>query len=468
MKKLLPGLLLSLTALTTSAQKVYFIYLQAEQEQPFYVRFNERVQHSSASGYLILSRLVDSSYSFTVGFPDGRWPEQAFAVTMNRQDHGYLLKNFEEKGWGLYDLQTLGVQYSMTAAVRPTNENKDVSSFTDILSKAADDPSIKENTVQPKVEEKKPQPEQKQPLKEEKPAEEVKKEQKPAEKPVEKIQEKPIDQPAEKPAEKITEKPVEKPTEKPVEKPAGKVTEKPAEKPDEKTTEKPAEKPEEKPAEKMAEKPIEKAEEKPVEKPSQQVSDEPYKPGSVKKWSESSTTEGFGLVFIDQAADGKADTIRLLIPNMPVVVVKPKEEPVKEIKEEKKFLEMPGSEKEEPVAEKEVVLTETKEPAVQPAAVKNNCSDAATEPDFFKLRKKMAGEVKEDDMIAEARKVFKSKCFTTAQVRNLSTLFLEEEGKYNFLDMAYKYVVDAERYSSLQTELRDPYYINRFKALLRQ
>ena len=151
MNRVILCLLFSLTLWGASSQKVYFIYLQAEQEQPFYIKMNEKLYSSTGSGYLILSRLRDSSYSFNVGFPQYKWPEQNFTVPVKSKDHGYLLKYFGEKGWGLFDLQALTVQMSMVPATKTGNavkpETKEVSAFTDILSKASDDPSLKEKPV---------------------------------------------------------------------------------------------------------------------------------------------------------------------------------------------------------------------------------------------------------------------------------------------------------------------------------
>ena len=98
---------------------------------------------------------------------------------------------------------------------------------------------------------------------------------------------------------------------------------------------------------------------------------------------------------------------------------------------------------------------------------KNNCRGIAGEADFMKLRKNMASETDDDDMVDEARKYFKSKCFTTSQIRNLSVLFLDDLGKYKFFDLAYMFVSDAENFPSLQSELKNDYYINRFKAMLK-
>lgn len=489
MKKLFLGLICVSVALVSSAQKVYFIYIQTEDSQPFYVRMKDKVQQSSASGYIILSRLVDSTYNLTIGFPDNKWTEQAFTVSMARQDHGYLLKSYEERGWGLYDLQTTGVQYSLTGpGNRSGNASTEVSSFVDKLSKATGDPTIKANSGTTKVPEKKPDPETKDPAKTEEPKKETK--EPVAVNPVV-VTEKPVEKTEEKPAEKVVEKPIEKI----VEKPAEKIVEKPAEK----IVEKPVEKTEEKPAEKTTVTPVE-IKEEPVKNDPTVTSGDTYKPSQVKKWSESSTTEGFGLVFIDNLGDGKKDTVRLLIPNPATMLIPVKEEPKKE--EEKKFLEIPANNKERTEEKQPLVQADPVQPAVKqeenkpvkqeeskpvkqeeskpvndPAATvpktdkpvtPNRCAESAAETDFFRLRKNMAAEEKDDDMIDVARKTMRTLCFTTAQVKNLSTLFLNDEGKYNFLDMAYKYVKDPEAYPALQTELTDDYYINRFKAMLRK
>jgi len=95
------------------------------------------------------------------------------------------------------------------------------------------------------------------------------------------------------------------------------------------------------------------------------------------------------------------------------------------------------------------------------------CKSTATQNDFLNLRKKMAAAGKDEDMLAVARKGFKLKCFTTEQVKNLSLLFLNDYGKYNFYDAAYEHVSDIGNFKSLQSQLSEEYYINRFKAMLR-
>ncbi len=88
------------------------------------------------------------------------------------------------------------------------------------------------------------------------------------------------------------------------------------------------------------------------------------------------------------------------------------------------------------------------------------------ENDFFTLRKQMAAEIGDDKMVEEARKYFKAKCFSTIQLKNLSALFLDDGGKYKFFDAAYPFVTDMENFRSLQSELKDQGFVNRFKALV--
>lgn len=510
MKKLRLCLFFSLVVLSASSQKVYFIYIQTESEQPFFVKINDKLQSSTAAGYIIISKLLDSSYHFSVGFPQNKWPEQNFTVDISKKDHGYLLKNFGEKGWGLFDLQTLAVQMAITTSravngERPKGEPGDVSAFTQILSKAADDPSLKEKPVQPVLAVKKP----------EAPVQEVIKIEPPVVTEVAKVQ---IKEPVVvKPAEQV-ELPVIKKEDTKIDKEAVAVsavtnTEQPAPKKEDSKietkevaaivpvnekvqplvknedpiTEKkemvavtpsvltaPTAVKQEEPGKMIKEgQPSKPTEEQPAavkeEGPPSVLEikssgTETYKLSKVKRWSESSTTEGFGLVFIDDDEKGNNDTIRLVIPNPKPIVVAIKEEP----KEEKKFIEtavmeVPKKEEEKVSVEKPVTAV----PVAEKNPIKNNCSEVATESDFLKLRKRMAATETDDEMIMEAKKYYRIKCFSTEQVKNLGALFLTDEGKYNFFDASYKYVVDVQVFNSLKAELKDEYYSSRFKAMLR-
>jgi len=392
---------------------------------------NDRIHSSTASGYLILSKLRDSTYNFIIGFPAKKWPEQNFTVPVGRKDQGFLLKNFGEKGWGLFNLQSLTVQMPVADSSKTESsvntDHKDVTVFAEVLSKAADDPALKEKPViQPKTEEKKPEP---------------------ATAEVEKNEE-----PKTEKTETIPAKPAEETS-------AGKKDQELKKIKDTLDTKKEPE---------IIVQPVVKKEVPAVElkeqeqKAPEENKAEPavYKRSVVERKSESSNTEEFGLVFIDKFEDGNVDTIRLLIPTPKTALTTPKEDP----REEKKFLDISDSDtldkaiKARPVTEEKVTAEKIKN---------NNCPVVADESDFFKVRKRMATEDNEDNMVSEAKKYFKTKCFTTLQLKNLGSLFLSDESRYKFFDMAYFYVSDIQNFSSLESELKDPYYINRFKAMLR-
>jgi len=85
---------------------------------------------------------------------------------------------------------------------------------------------------------------------------------------------------------------------------------------------------------------------------------------------------------------------------------------------------------------------------------------------LVKLRRRMATQRKDEQMVSEAQKAFRNKCYTTAQLRNLSVLFLSDEGRYRFFDAAMPFVTDFSNFKSLGETIQDEYYKRRFLALI--
>lgn len=452
-------LFFSLTS--TQAQKVYFIYLQTDNQQPFYARMGEKIYNSSSSGYLILANLRDSNYAMKIGIQGNREPDQSFAITVNRKDQGFLIKNFGDKGWGLFNLSTTAV---IMPASNPTSvvqtvktEKREDNAFTNLLAKAADDSTIKEKPIIEKPAEPKVEPslvtvekkdESKNDVKENlsDKQEEAKKETTP----IEKKEEPTID-------DAVIQKRIEDSIRTAqlradsllvarnaaIQKQSEDSIRLVQLKADSLLTSGNRE------AELLKQEELRRQDSIDKAKPETAANAE-YKRSTVKLRSESSTTMGIGLVFIDMQSDNVVDTIRVLIPPDNK---KPAQIEVKQ--EEKKFLDITSAD------------SVTKDVSGTGAVRDNNCKAVATDDDFFKLRKKMVGENSDNNMISEASKIFRTKCFSTTHLRNLSTLFLTDEFKYKFFDAAYQYVSDAENFASLQAELKDEYFINRFKAMLR-
>lgn len=390
-----------------SAQLNHFIYLQTEGKQPFYAKIDRKIFSSSVSGYLIIAKLKEGVYTINIGFPKGEIEEQTFVCSVSR-DAGYLVKNFGDKGWGLFNLQTLDVvmaNSSGTGVVKTAGKEK-TDEFSSMLSEVVNDPLIK-------------QPE--------------------------KIT------PAVKPAEEVKETPLSPGQE---------------------------------------EKPVMAA-----------ASNRPV----IIKSKAVTTVAGLETVYIDVTGD-KQDTITIVIPideektidstsNLPGQqvgtddIAKPAEE-VKEPSQEKqddpaKVEDTPtvkgtnpaeSDKKAEGAADRKflpieikAVVTPDSSAQVSPVTpmINSDCKAYASEEDFLKLRKKMVAEDTEDGMITAAQKFLKSKCYTVLQVKNLSVLFLKDQGKYKFFDLAYAFVSDSHNFYTLENQLSDPYFISRFKAMVR-
>lgn len=132
------------------AQHHHFIYLQTEGKQPFYAKVNKKTMSSSASGYLIIPKLQDGEYDIIIGFPHSEKEEQAYTCKVNNKDQGYLIKNFGDKGWGLFNLQTMDVVMSESKKVKADiTKTAKADDFSSMLSDVVNDPSIKQKEEKP-------------------------------------------------------------------------------------------------------------------------------------------------------------------------------------------------------------------------------------------------------------------------------------------------------------------------------
>ena len=142
-KRFIIIILFSASALFAKAQQIHFIYLQTENGQPFYVKLNNKVISSSSAGYLILPKLIDGDYQLSVGFPKREFPEENFQLSVANKNEGFLLKNFDAKGWGLFNLQSFEVVMgSNTNTAEPVAKNLQNDSFSKMLANVVKDSSI--------------------------------------------------------------------------------------------------------------------------------------------------------------------------------------------------------------------------------------------------------------------------------------------------------------------------------------
>ena len=144
--------ILMITSLSVSAQHDHYVYIQGDNQQIFYIRKGTEVISSSQSGFIILPKLQPGQQDFQVGFPKNEFPEYQFTFELRSKDRGFTLKNFNEKGWGLFDLQSMEVIMGRKVEAKKETTKVEIGPVTDdafsvILASAVDDPRIRETSL---------------------------------------------------------------------------------------------------------------------------------------------------------------------------------------------------------------------------------------------------------------------------------------------------------------------------------
>ena len=86
-----------------SANAQYYAYIEAEGQQPFYLRVGPKLYSSNSSGFLILSKLDVAEMPLTIGFPENVYPEVGFTMNAATRDRGFILKLVDGAGWTLIE-----------------------------------------------------------------------------------------------------------------------------------------------------------------------------------------------------------------------------------------------------------------------------------------------------------------------------------------------------------------------------
>lgn len=401
------SLLILLFPLFLSAQLNHFIYLQTEGKQPFYAKIDRKIFSSSVSGYLIIPKLKDGAYTINLGFPKGEIEEQTFVCRVSK-DAGYLVKNFGDKGWGLFNLQTLDVVMANLSStdIAKTAGNEKADAFSSMLSEVVNDPSIKQpEKIAPAV----------------KPAAEVKETATPTGQEEKSVLAAASNRPVIIKSKAVTT----------IAGLEAEYIDVSGDKQDTITIVIPID--EEKTLDSTSNPPGQQGSKDDIPKPAEEVKEPPQgKQDDTNKAEEVPAVHGTNPTESDKKAEAADD---------------------------RKFL---------PIEIKAVVTPDSSMEGTHISPMINSdCKAYASEEDFLKLRKKMVAEDTEDGMIAAAQKFLKSKCYTVLQVKNLSVLFLKDQGKYKFFDLAYAFVSDSHNFHTLENQLSEPYFISRFKAMVR-
>jgi hypothetical protein len=208
--------------------------------------------------------------------------------------------------------------------------------------------------------------------------------------------------------------------------------------------------------------------------------------GGVVKLSERHSPKNVRLVYADRSGSKKADTIVVIIPvDTPAVDKTAGRQPHAADSSHIPAARAHGPNADSPTVSASAAYrptipptqpTEaprphpadtTRRPAKASPYVNSDCHDFASDFDVDKLRVKMLESGKDEERITVARKTFKSKCFSTRQVRTLSEVFTSDAAKFRFFEAAWPFAAD-EHFHELSDLLADPVYNSKFKTMTHQ
>src|SRR5579863_1245541 len=131
-----------------SEPPTYFVLIQADGGQAFYIRLDSQLYPSSPAGHLILARLKDSAYPITVGFPGRIYPEQRYLLNIREKDQALRLSRRDDN-WILldYEGQTMPTVPDPAAAEMPllAGAKKD-DAFSQMMAAIVRDTAVMYNT----------------------------------------------------------------------------------------------------------------------------------------------------------------------------------------------------------------------------------------------------------------------------------------------------------------------------------
>ena len=396
-------------ALTGQSQRQYYVFVESENSQPFYVRLGEAIHNSSGVGHVIVSQLIDSTYTFEIGFPKDQYPSNQFVIRINKKDHGYQLKNLTGKGWVLFDYQTAELLYPVKKegiAQSGYSLVKKEDGFARLLSEVVNDTSVLYSIVY------------------EKPIEPVVKKEKVV-----------AQDTALKKEDVVTKQNTEPLKEVPALVGVSLIGQKQSDSGRQMTFK------DDKDSVSIF---------IPVEQEVQKQTAAPQD-DDKKKQSETDNKKENS----NQPNNIKQEAVAV-VPIVTADSVLKKSEPA---------VSKEAIDSSHKVVQEKTVDTASQQKKL--VLLNSDCKAIAWDNDVDKLRIKMLGEKDVDNKITLARKIFKTKCFSASQIKGLTELFVTDQDKYKFLDAAYPFVVDTDNFKQLSYLLSDDYYVKRFRTMVR-
>jgi len=413
--------LLVVSAFQAKSQQYRFAFFQASANQPFYIRMDDTNYSSTSFGYLVLPKLKDSRYKIFVGLPNDKSSEQQFELIISGTDRGFELKKAPSGNLRLYDWQKMSFVEPVAAEVKPKEPASEMKSdnYSRLMAGVVNDPEVARVTIAAPVADpivKPVAPAEQATVRSEKPGEQAPKQLSPLPQPFDSA----------KSVSKSTAAP-SKPEDST--QPSVVIVEKPA--PNAKKT-----------IDSTTEVVVKRSSDIDSGKVSKADIDSPL----IRLISDRSAN-GFREILIVDRNSRSSDTVQVLIPleaSAPVADTVA----LYRVKKENSDSGTSGE-------VKEVQL------------INSDCKKFASDADVDKLRIAILNANGDDSKVAESKKVFKSRCFSTKQIRALSELFSSDDGRLKFFEASYPFVSDSGNFKTLVSLLEDTFYINRFKALVR-
>lgn len=107
-----------------SGQTGHYLFVQTENNQPFYMRIMGTNLSSNATGYLLIPKLTDGEYEIMIGFALSD-KEHKFNFKVEGKDLGFSLKQELDNNWTLFNLVDFSLIKGQSMSVQPKEEKKE-------------------------------------------------------------------------------------------------------------------------------------------------------------------------------------------------------------------------------------------------------------------------------------------------------------------------------------------------------
>lgn len=134
-----------LFATAVLSQESGYLYIESENNQPFYVRSKDSLYVSAPEGFLILAPLKGVKGDLILGFPGQAAAAFVFTIGSTAWEKGLILRDMKKEGWRLYDYreeEMLNIRRLGRAEDRYVGMRKRTDVFALQLSKVVNDTAV--------------------------------------------------------------------------------------------------------------------------------------------------------------------------------------------------------------------------------------------------------------------------------------------------------------------------------------